>query len=177
MRRSTRFFPLAFAGGLIVAGAATGCGGGSSGGGIDIGPIASDSGTATLPPTGGTTSPQPSSTGLALSTTTSGPCPSALAGHPLPSDLPKPKHAVVYDYGQLGKTRVWFLSVPGSTKDLQRLRDEYDAALTSRGYEIEGTDQEEGHEAESEFHGHHVGTTNFRGLCTGRDSFRLKLIK
>lgn len=163
-----RRLPLGIGSALLVL-AATACGGGSSNGGVATGTIASDSGTP--PP------PQPLATSLALSTTTTGPCPAALSGHPLPSDLPSPKHAVVYNYGTLGKTRVWFLSIPGSTADLQQLRDAYDATLRAHGYEIEGTDQEEGHEAESEFHGRHAGTTNFRGLCTGRVSFRLKLTK
>ena len=100
-----------------------------------------------------------------------------MTGHPLPSGIPVPRHAVIYNYGALGKTRVWFLSVPGSTATLQTLRNNYDSTLTARGYRIEGTDQEAGHEAESEFEGSHAGTTNFRGLCTGRDQFRLKLTK
>jgi len=91
-----------------------------------------------------------------------------------PSDLPAPGGSA-YDYSNQGKTQVWFFAISGSADQLPSLRDAYDQQLTGKGYKIEGTDQEEGAEAESDFNGPHEGTTNFRPLCTGKVVFRLKL--
>lgn len=105
------------------------------------------------------------------------PCPSNLTntvGTALPSNLPSPG-GNAYDYSNQGKTQVWFFALDGSASQLPSLRDAYDQQLTSQGYKIEGTDQEENAEAESEFSGPHEGTTNFRPLCTGKVVFRLKL--
>jgi hypothetical protein len=108
-----------------------------------------------------------------------GACPSEISGtasQALPSDVPAPAGASApYDYFPQGATKVWNFALDGSASDLVSLRDAYDDALTAKGYEIEGTDQEPGHEAESEFKGPHLGTTNFRALCTGKVVFRLKL--
>lgn len=105
------------------------------------------------------------------------PCPSTIsqsASTALPGDVPPPGgHA--YDYNSQGKTRVWFFALDGSPAQLSSLRDGYDAQLTGKGYKIDGTDQEEGAEAEAEFGGPHEGTTNFRPLCTGKVVLRLKL--
>ncbi|MDQ1699216.1 MAG: hypothetical protein QOG34_1079 [Frankiaceae bacterium] len=104
-------------------------------------------------------------------------CPSDLSNTvstQLPSDVPSPS-GTAYKYSNQGKTQVWFFAVDGSADNLASLRDAYDTQLTGKGYKIEGTDQEEGAEAESEFSGPHDGTTNFKPLCTGKIDVRLKL--
>lgn len=101
---------------------------------------------------------------------------SKTASTQVPSDVPSPSgSASAYDYSSQGKTQVWFFALDGSADNLASLRDSYDNQLTGKGYKIEGTDQEEGAEAESEFSGPHDGTTNFRALCTGKVVLRLKL--
>jgi hypothetical protein len=106
-------------------------------------------------------------------------CPSEATGTAstgIPSDIPAPQGASApYDYFPQGATKVWNFALDGTANDLVKLRDAYDKALQAKGYEIEGTDQEPGHEAESEFKGAHQGTTNFRVLCAGKVVFRLKL--
>jgi hypothetical protein len=92
----------------------------------------------------------------------------------LPSNVPSPG-GTAYDYSAQGKTLVWYFAIDGSADQLPSLRDGYDGKLTSAGYKIEGTDQEEGAEAESDFSGPHEGTTNFRPLCSGKVVLRLKL--
>ena len=93
-----------------------------------------------------------------------------------PSDIPTPSGAgSAYQYFAQGATKVWYFAIAGAPADLISLRDGYDQSLQSKGYKIEGTDQEENAEAESEFSGPHDGTTNFRPLCSGKDVFRLKL--
>jgi hypothetical protein len=99
---------------------------------------------------------------------------SQTASTALPSDLPSPG-GTVYDYSSQGKTQVWFAAVNGSADQLASLRDSYDTQLTGKGYSIEGTDQEAGAEADSEFKGPHEGTTNFRPLCSGKVVLRLKI--
>jgi len=104
-------------------------------------------------------------------------CPSTInnsTSTALPNDVPAPG-GNAYDYSNQGKTQVWFFAVDGSPDQLPSLRNSYDQQLTGKGYKIEGTDQEEGAEAESEFSGPHEGTTNFRPLCSGKVVFRLKL--
>jgi hypothetical protein len=94
----------------------------------------------------------------------------------LPSDVPAPSGASsAYEYFVQGATKVWYFAIDGDPGDLASLRDTYDQTLQSKGYKIEGTDQEENAEAESEFSGAHDGTTNFRPLCKGKDVLRLKL--
>jgi hypothetical protein len=106
-------------------------------------------------------------------------CPSDIsqsASTKVPSDVPAPDGASSpYDYFNQGATQVWYFALDGSPSDLPSLRDSYDDTLKAKGYEIEGTDQEENAEAESEFKGAHQGTTNFRPLCEGKVVFRLKL--
>lgn len=92
----------------------------------------------------------------------------------LPSDVPSPS-GPAYKYSNQGKTQVWYFAVDGSADQLASLRDGYDSQLTGKGYKIEGSDQEEGSEAESDFSGPHDGTTNFRPLCTGKVVLRIKL--
>jgi hypothetical protein len=109
----------------------------------------------------------------------SGPCPSDISSTAptgLPSDLPAPSGASApYDYFPQGATKVWNIALDGTAADLVSLRDAYDNTLKAQGYSIEGTDQEPGHEAESEFKGAHDGTTNFRTLCDGKVVLRLKI--
>lgn len=108
-----------------------------------------------------------------------GPCPSSIsqtASTQPPSDVPTPEGAdAAYDYFAQGATKVWYFALDGDAGELADLRDTYDSTLEAKGYEIEDTDQEEGHEAESEFKGPHEGTTNFRTLCEGKVVLRLKL--
>lgn len=94
----------------------------------------------------------------------------------LPTDVPAPAGASsAYEYFAQGATKVWNFAIDGDPGDLASLRDSYDQVLQSKGYKIEGTDQEENAEAESEFSGAHDGTTNFRALCKGKVVLRLKL--
>lgn len=104
-------------------------------------------------------------------------CPSSIsqtASTALPSDIPSPG-GNAYDYTSQGKTQVWFFALDGSADQLPSLRDGYDTKLTAQGYKIEGSDQEQGAEAESDFSGPHEGTTNLRPLCSGKVVLRLKL--
>lgn len=108
----------------------------------------------------------------------SSPCPSDLtasASTPVPGDVPVPDGANAYSYNSQGKTRIWFLALDGRGSDLTSLRDAFDNALKGKGYEIEGTDQEPGAEADSEFKGPHEGTSNFQPVCSGKVRLRLKL--
>jgi hypothetical protein len=111
--------------------------------------------------------------------TGTGACPSDIstpASTAVPKDVPAPANAgAPYDYSAQGATSVWFLAIDGTADDLVSIRDAYDKALTAKGYKIENTDAEPGHEAESDFSGPHDGTTNFRPLCSGKVVFRLKL--
>jgi hypothetical protein len=106
-------------------------------------------------------------------------CPSSIsntASDSLPSDVPTPDGAdTPYQSFSQGQTKVWYFAVDGGPDNLGDLRDSYDETLKSNGYDIEGTDQEAGAEAESEFKGPHTGTTNFRPLCKGKVTLRLKL--
>jgi hypothetical protein len=105
------------------------------------------------------------------------PCPSNMsntASTQLPADVPSPGGSA-YDYSSQGKTQVWYFALDGTADQLPSLRDNYDTQLTGKGYKIEGKDQEEGAEAESDFSGPHEGTTNFRPLCAGKVVLRLKL--
>lgn len=97
------------------------------------------------------------------------------ASTPLPSDVPTPAGGAVYEYFAQGATKVWYIAIDGGPSDLSSQRDTYDQSLQSGGYKIEGTDQEENTEAESEFSGAHEGTTNFRPLCKGKNVLRIKL--
>ena len=104
-------------------------------------------------------------------------CPSSIsqtASTALPSDIPSPG-GNAYDYSSQGKTQVWYFAIDGSADQLPSLRDGYDTKLTGQGYKIEGSDQEAGAEAESDFSGPHDGTTNFRPLCSGKVVLRIKL--
>jgi hypothetical protein len=98
------------------------------------------------------------------------------AATPLPSDVPAPTGgSSAYESESQGATKFWFFAVDGTPDDLARLRDAYDDTLKGKGYDIKGTDQEEGAEAESEFEGPHGGTTQFIPLCQGKVRVRVKL--
>ena len=109
-----------------------------------------------------------------------GACPDSIsqaASTQPPDDVPAPEGAdSAYDYFEQGATQVWFFALDGEAGDLVSVRDAYDDTLAGADYEIEDTDQEEGHEAESEFRGPHEGTVNVRTLCDGKVALRLKLI-
>jgi hypothetical protein len=106
-------------------------------------------------------------------------CPSGIedaASTQLPDDVPAPEGAdTAYEYFPQGATKVWYFAVDGGVDELVSLRDAYNDALESKGYEIEGTDQEEEAEAEAEFKGPHEGTTQFEALCEGKVRVRVKL--
>jgi hypothetical protein len=105
-------------------------------------------------------------------------CPAEVDGTaatPVPADVPLPSGAKAYSSSAQGKTQVWFVAVDIGSSKLPALRDDFDAQLKGKGYTIEGTDQEEDVEAESEFSGPHDGTSNFRHLCSGKAVLRLKL--
>lgn len=97
------------------------------------------------------------------------------ASTPVPADVPLPSGAKAYSFSAQGKTQVWFVAVDIGSSKLRALRDGFDSQLTGKGYKIDGTDQEEDVEAESEFSGPHDGTSNFRHLCSGKAVLRLKL--
>lgn len=105
-------------------------------------------------------------------------CPTDLSGtasQQLPSDFPGLSDQTLYRFDSQGKTQVWFAAADGGPDDLAKIRDEVNDGLEAKGYEIEGTDQEEGAEAEAEFKGPHTGTINVRPLCTGKVVVRYKL--
>jgi hypothetical protein len=105
-------------------------------------------------------------------------CPASIdqtASTQVPADVPTPNGAKTYNYSSQGKTQVWFLALDGSSDQLASLRDAFNDQLKGKGYQIEGTDQEDGAEAEAEFKGPHEGTTNFRPLCSGKVVLRIKL--
>jgi hypothetical protein len=94
-----------------------------------------------------------------------------------PDDIPLPGGAdTAYAYFPQGATKVWNLAIDGEASDLAQLRDDYFGQLEGAGYEIEGTDAEEGFEAEGEFNGPHEGTAKFRPLCEGKVVVTLKLL-
>lgn len=94
-----------------------------------------------------------------------------------PDGFPLPEGAdAAYGYLPQGATKVWNLAMDGAPEDLTQLRDDYLDALKGAGYEIEGTDAEEGFEAEAEFNGQHEGTAKFRPLCEGKVGVTLKLL-
>jgi len=106
-------------------------------------------------------------------------CPSNITGTastPLPSDVPAPSGASSpYESQSQGATKFWFFAVDGSPDDLASLRDDYNDTLKGKGYDIKGTDQEDGAEAEAEFEGPHEGTSQFIPLCQGKVRVRVKL--
>lgn len=147
-----RWAALAVLAPLVVG--VVGCGGSSSGGETDNGGGDAD---ATVP------SACPSNVGATASTT-------------LPSDVPAPSEAgAPYDYQTQGATKIWFFALDGDPDELVTDRDNYDEQLTDKSYTIADTDQEPGHEAESEFDGPHGGTTNWRPLCDGKVVLRITL--
>jgi len=100
----------------------------------------------------------------------------ATAATPLPTDVPAPAGASSpYESQSQGATKFWFFAVDGSPDDLASLRDDYNNTLKGKGYDIKGTDQEEGAEAEGEFEGPHGGSTQFIPLCQGKVRVRVKL--
>lgn len=99
---------------------------------------------------------------------------SQTASTPLPADLPVVE-GVAYRYDAQGKTRFWYVAVPGAGADVVSIRDRAKEALTAKGYTIKGSDQEPGVEAEAEFAGPHDGTIQVRTLCSGKDVIRYKL--
>jgi hypothetical protein len=94
-----------------------------------------------------------------------------------PKDFVLPTSAGRTAYADLvqGSTTYYDFALQGAPSDLGSDRDAYDSLLTSKGYTITGTDQEEGTEAESSFTGPHAGTTRWRPLCSGMDYVQIGL--
>lgn len=107
------------------------------------------------------------------------PCPGGLgtdkASEQLPTDFPGLTGSRLYRFESQGKTRIWYATVDGGTDDIVPVRDRIVDALKAKDYEIEGTDQEKGSEAEAEFKGAHAGTVRTRPLCQGHLEIRYKL--
>lgn len=107
------------------------------------------------------------------------PCPDGLdtdkASEQLPADFPGLAGSRLYRFESQGKTRIWYATADGGTDDIVPVRDRIVDGLAAKGYEIEGTDQEKGAEAEAEFKGGHVGTVRTRPLCQGHVEIRYKL--
>lgn len=107
------------------------------------------------------------------------PCPDGLdtdrAAEELPPDFPSLSGARLYRLESQGKTKIWYATLDGGTDDLVPVRDRIVDGLKGKGYDIEGTDQEQGAEAEAEFKGPHEGTVRTRPLCDGHVEIRYKL--
>lgn len=94
---------------------------------------------------------------------------------PLPSDVPGPSDQAVYDYLSQGKTEQWLATTSGTREDIVKTRDAIADQLKSAGYQIEGSDQEKGIEAEAEFTGPHKGTIQVSVACEGKLRVRYRL--
>lgn len=82
--------------------------------------------------------------------------------------------ATFFEKATAGKTTQYFAYVTGT--DLTGTRDTIKNALSGAGYEIEGTDQEEGAEAEAEFKGKGVeGSVQVIPLCQNTLRIRYKV--
>lgn len=106
------------------------------------------------------------------------PCGSEFTGtpsKPLPSDVPGPATQSVYKFASQGKTEIWFATVSGTRDDIATTRDGLVDQLEAASYEIEGSDQEKGIEAEAEFNGPHKGTIQVSVACEGKLRIRYKL--
>lgn len=93
----------------------------------------------------------------------------------LPLDLPLTDGETVLRVVTQGATTVAFASEPGGRDDIVAVRDEVLDDLREVGYEVVGTDQEPGYEAEAEISGPHTGTVKVSPLCTGLLEVRYKL--
>ena len=105
-------------------------------------------------------------------------CGSEFSGTPskaIPSDVPGPSDRAVYDYNSQGKTEQWFATTAGTRDDIVKVRDDLSNQLKGAGYEIEGSDQEKGIEAEAEFKGPHKGTIQISVACEGKLRIRYRL--
>lgn len=94
---------------------------------------------------------------------------------PLPNDVPGPSDRTVYDYNSQGKTEQWFATTSGTRDDIVKTRDAIADQLKGAGYEIEGSDQEKGIEAEAEFKGPHNGSLQVQVACEGKLRIRYRL--
>lgn len=106
------------------------------------------------------------------------PCGSDFSGtpsKPLPDDVPGPADQTVYQSASQGKTEVWFATVSGTRDHIVATRDALVDKLKAASYEIEGSDQEKGIEAEAEFNGPHKGTIQVSVACEGKLRIRYKL--
>ena len=93
----------------------------------------------------------------------------------LPSEFPSGlTGATFFDVQTDGATKRYFAYVAGT--DLVKTRDDIKAAFESAGIEIEGTDQEEGAEAEFEFKkGANEGSVQVIPLCQGNLRVRYRI--
>ena len=104
------------------------------------------------------------------------PCPAAApAGVAMPLDVPLHEGATVRRVTEQGAATVAFADVPGGRDDIVTVRDAVLADLKAAGYDVVGTDQEPGFEAEAEVAGPHEGTLRVVPLCEGTLEVRYAL--
>jgi len=89
-----------------------------------------------------------------------------------PDQPAAPSGTVFYAKLKQGATKAYFGYVHGD--DVVALRDSIKQQLTTAGYHIEGTDQEDNTEAEAEFGGPHGGRLQVIHYCT--DYLRVRYI-
>ncbi len=85
----------------------------------------------------------------------------------LPFGLPATDGEAILNVTSQGSTTVAFAKVDGGRDRIVEVRDDVLADLTAAGYEVVGTDQEPGYEAEAEIAGPHEGTIKVSPLCEG----------
>jgi len=101
--------------------------------------------------------------------------PAAGAPAELPLGLPATAGETVLSTAEQGRTLVAFASLPGGRDDIVAVRDRVLTDLGTAGYEVVGTDQEPGYEAEAELAGTHEGTLKVSPLCEGLLEVRYKI--
>jgi len=101
--------------------------------------------------------------------------PAAGAPSELPLSLPMSDGEKVLSTAEQGRTLVAFASLPGGRDDIVAARDRVLADLAPAGYQVAGTDQEPGYEAEAELSGTHEGTLKVSPLCEGLLEVRYKI--
>lgn len=67
-----------------------------------------------------------------------------------------------------GKTTLFVASTAGTRDDVVEVRDAVVADLKGQGFELAGTDQEPGYEAEAQLEGRADASVKVRPLCEGR---------
>ena len=101
--------------------------------------------------------------------------PASGAPDELPLDLPLTEGGTVLSVTSQGSTTVAFASLPGDRDDIVAVRDQVLDDLAEAGYEVVGTDQEPGYEAEAELSGTRPGSLKVSPLCEGLLEVRYKI--